>query len=74
MTRVDLQLEYRFDTGEYPATDAEYANWLEDQLLFIRNRFDIVDADILVGIKQLDARMEKIKKARDEVYKERFGI
>lgn len=74
MTRIDLQLEYRFDTGEYPESDADYAIWLEEQLLYIRNRFDIIDPEIINAFKQLDARMEKIKKARDAVYKEKFGI
>jgi|GEM_PF-5219829 hypothetical protein len=61
MTRIDLQLEYRFDTGEYPESDADYAVWLEEQLLYIRNRLSIVDNDILVGMKRFDARMEDIK-------------
>ena len=61
MTRIDLQLEYRFDTGEYPESDADYAIWLEEQLLYIRNRLSIVDNDILVGMKRFDARMEDIK-------------
>lgn len=61
MTRIDLQLEYRFDTGEYPESDADYAIWLEEQLLYIRNRLSIVDDNILVGMKRFDARMEEIK-------------
>ena len=61
MTRIDLQLEYRFDTGEYPESDADYAVWLEEQLLYILNRLSIVDNDILVGMKRFDARMEDIK-------------
>ena len=61
MTRIDLQLEYRFDTGEYPESDADYAVWLEEQPLYIRNRLSIVDNDILVGMKRFDARMEDIK-------------
>lgn len=61
MTRIDLQLEYRFDTGEYPESDADYAVWLEEQLLYIRNRLSIVDDNILVGMKRFDARMEEIK-------------
>jgi len=62
MTRIDLQLEYRFDTGEYPESDADYAIWLEEQLLYIRNRLSIVDDNILVGMKRFDARMEDIKR------------
>jgi len=61
MTQLDLKLEYRFDTGEYPESDADYANWLEEQLLYIRNRLDIVDNDIIVAMKRFDAQMEDIK-------------
>lgn len=64
LTPLDLKLEYRFDTGEYPATDMDYAEWLEDQLLYIRNRMSIVDADIIIGMKQFDARLARIRKDR----------
>lgn len=65
LTELDLKLEYRFDTGEYPATDMDYAEWLEDQLLYIRNRMSIVDNDIIVGLKQFDALMDRIRKSRN---------
>ncbi len=65
LTTVDLQLEYRFDTGEYPANDADYAQWLEEQLLYIRNRMSIMDNDTIVGLKQFDALMDRIRKSRN---------
>lgn len=65
LTTVDLKLEYRFDTGEYPATDTDYANWLEEQLLYIRNRMSIMDNDTIVGLKQFDALMDRIRKSRN---------
>lgn len=65
LTPLDLKLEYRFDTGEYPATDADYAQWLEEQLLYIRNRMFIMDNDTIVGLKQFDALMDRIRKSRN---------
>jgi len=65
LTPSDLKLEYRFDTGEYPETDADYAQWLEEQLLYIRNRMSIMDNDTIVGLKQFDALMDRIRKSRN---------
>ena len=68
LTPLDLKLEYRFDTGEYPATDMDYAEWLEDQLLYIRNRMSIVDADIVIEnenrIYVLDTKWKVVKDNR----------
>lgn len=65
LTPLDLKLEYRFDTGEYPANDTDYAEWLEEQLLYIRNRMSIMDNDTIVGVKQFDALIDRIRKSRN---------
>ena len=68
MTLLDLRLEYRKDTGDQSIplsgitwNDAEYVSWLEDQLLYLRNRMSISE-DTLVGLHQFDARLETVRK------------
>ena len=62
LTPTDLKLEYLFEHGVYPATDAEYAAWLQDQLIYVRNCIGIYSKDGMLKMRRIDYLEERVKK------------
>lgn len=49
MTKQDLYLEFKKETGDYPSNNQEYIEWLENKLINLSVKFT-VDGKILTSI------------------------
>jgi hypothetical protein len=49
MTKQDLYLEFKKETGDYPSNNQEYIEWLENKLINLSVKFT-VNGKILTSI------------------------
>lgn len=67
MTKQDLYLEYKKETGDYPSNNQEYIEWLENKLINLSStnvKFKI-DGKILTSFINKKERKDELRKRHE---------